>query len=240
MSQYSGGSMKKFAVALLSLAGVLAITPVASADSYTFAFSGPVNTTYGANPGNISFNAVFTTTPAAGDSLNITGVTGTYSNSGDGLAGTLGLYDGNATNASPNSDADGTAVYDNVFYPNNDAPSDTGSASPFPKTYVGGYFDNNGLLMTLTDGSTEYLINFWANENISNGSADYNLVEIMTNCNPSNSQCFLDEGNGNSQLYSPGSGEISSTPEPSSLLLLGSGLLGLAFIVYRKQIRNEQ
>jgi len=51
-----------------------------------------------------------------------------------------------------------------VFYPNNDAPSDTGSASPFPKTYVGGYFDNNGLLMTLTDGSTEYLINFWANE----------------------------------------------------------------------------
>src|ERR1035438_164830 len=30
MSQYSGGSMKKYAVALLSLAGSLALTPVAS------------------------------------------------------------------------------------------------------------------------------------------------------------------------------------------------------------------
>lgn len=232
--------MKKFAVALLTLAGTLAITPVASADSYTFAFTGPVNTGFGANPGVITFNAVFTTTPASGDSLNITGVTGTYSNSGDGLAGTLGLYAGNGTNGAPLSDTDHTAVYDNVFYPNNDAPADPGS--PVMKNYMGGYFDDNGLLMTMQDGSTTYEINFWANENMSDGSPNYNVIEILGTCTPTGdgSNCFLDEGNGTSELYSPGNGQIGSTPEPSSLLLLGSGLLGLAFIVYRKQIRNEQ
>jgi hypothetical protein len=223
--------MKKYAVALLALAGSLAISPVALADSYTFAFTGPVNTTFGANPGVITFNAVFTTVAGPGDTLDITGVTGTYSDSSNGVSGTLGLYGTNGTNASPLTDTDGTAVYDNVFYPSNDAPADPNS--PVHKNYVGGYFDDNGLVMTLSSG---YEINFWADET----QPDYNVIEILDNCNPSNSQCFLDESTGLSQLYSPGPGEIASTPEPSSLLLLGSGLLGVAFIVYRKQLKGVQ
>ena len=38
--------MKKYAVGLLTLAGALALAPVASADSYTFVFGGPVNTSF--------------------------------------------------------------------------------------------------------------------------------------------------------------------------------------------------
>ena len=87
--------MKKFAVSLLSLAAALAFSPVASADSYTFVFGGPVNTSFGSNPGTISFNSVFITGVAATDGgFDITSVSGTYSDTSNGLTGNLSLYGG--------------------------------------------------------------------------------------------------------------------------------------------------
>jgi len=233
--------MKKLAVALLALAAVLALSPVASADSYTFNFSGAVNTSFGANPGTITFSSVFITGVAATDGgFDITSVSGTYSNTGDGLAGNLSLYGGNGTNESPLTDTFDTESYDNVFYPNNNAPADPGAG---PKQYVGGYFDDQGLLMTLTDGSSLYEVEFYADAT----SSDYFVQESIEGCNPATANtpqnqdaCFLDESTGTSQLYEPSPGVLTSTPEPSSLILLGSGLLGLAFIVYRKQLRGVQ
>jgi hypothetical protein len=238
MSQYSGGRMKKLAVVFLTLAGALAVAPVASADSFTFNFSGAVNTTFGSNPGTISFSSVFITGVAATDGgFNITSVSGTYTDTSDGLTGNLSLYGGNGTNESPLTDTFDTESYDNVFYPNNNAPSDPSG----PKGYVGGYFDDQGLLMTLTDGSSLYEVEFYGDAT----ATDYFVQESIQGCNPAtaNTQqnqdaCFLNESTGTSQLYEPGPGQLSSTPEPSSLLLLGTGLLGLAFIAYRKQLKS--
>jgi hypothetical protein len=237
LSQYSGGSMKKYAAVLLTLAGALAVSPIASADSFNFNFSGPVNTSFGANPGTISFGTIFITAVTGPDGgWDITSISGNYSNTGDGLTGTLSLYPGNGSNESALTDTFDTESYDNVFYPNDNAPADPGAG---PKQYVGGYFDDQGLLMTLTDGSSLYEVEFYGDAT----PTDYFVQESIQGCNPATANtptnqeaCFLDETTGTSALWEPSPGNLSSTPEPGSLLLLGTGLLGLAFIAYRKQL----
>ncbi len=236
--------MKKFLAALLTLVGALAITPVALADSFDFSFTGPVTQFAGVNPGTISFSSVFVTAVTGPDGgLDITSVSGTYTDTSNGLTGNLSLYTGggvNGTNAAPLLDAHSTESYDNVFYPNNNAPKD---ATGGPKGYVGGYFDDQGLLMTLNDGGSLYEIAFYGDAT----QADYFVQESIEGCNPATANtpqngdaCYLNETTGTQALYEPIPGQLSGTPEPSSLLLLGSGLLGLAFLVYRKQVRNEQ
>jgi hypothetical protein len=237
--------MKKISVAFLALAGALAITPVAFADSFDFTFSGAVNSSFPhVNPGTISFGTVFITGVTGPDGgWDITSISGNYTNTGDGLTGSLSLYTGGGVNGSnevPLWDQYQTESYDNVFYQNNNAPADAGGG---PKKYVGGYFDDQGLLMTLNDGGTLYEIAFYGDAT----PTDYFVQESIQGCNPATANtptnadaCYLDESTGTDALWEPSPGQLSSTPEPSSLLLLGTGLLGVAFIVYRKQLRHEQ
>jgi hypothetical protein len=145
----------------------------------------------------------------------------------------LSLYGGNGTNESALTDPAGN-TYDNVFYPNNNAPADPGAG---PKQYVGGYFDDQGLMMTLNDGGTLYEISFYGDATMT----DYFNQEIVQGCGPAgNLSCFVDETTGLGALWEPSPGNLTSTPEPGSLLLLGTGLLGLAFIAYRKQLGSAR
>jgi hypothetical protein len=74
----------------------------------------------------------------------------------------------------------------------------------------GTYVDHGGLLFTV-DGE---LVNLWAGDNNYPGTS-----------------YSLSYGDG---IFYPGTMTVSATPEPTSMLLLGTGLLGLAFVGYRK------
>jgi hypothetical protein len=221
--------MRKFSLTLISLAAALVIVPAALADSFNFTYTGnvsqyPAGATYPAY--NITINGVFTTAgiPDADGGVNITSFTGTYSDPVDGVSGAISLYPGNGTYENYLVSANGSWDYDNLYYPKANAPGTSG-----------GLFDYYGLLFNIgpSNNPDEWEVNFWANTNTT-----YILVESETE--PGQDYLNQSTGIGISNPADPTGPTdptgpiISPTPEPGSLLLLGTGLLGLAAVLYRK------
>ncbi|MGA2909820.1 MAG: PEP-CTERM sorting domain-containing protein [Terracidiphilus sp.] len=79
------------------------------------------------------------------------------------------------------------------------------------------YLDGQGLLFAMSSYPSSPAFNeIWAGDNGGNG--------------PGYSNWFWDD----SDIIGGGTMTVSLTPEPTSLLLLGTGLLGLAFLTFRK------
>jgi hypothetical protein len=217
--------MKKFSLALLALATALAITPAQSVWATTI----PVN--------NADFSAQSSpfSNPCAGictytsPGFAITD----WTNSGDsGLWNPTSTYFTSSTGAT------------NVAFSNGPTISQTvGATVQAGHVYTltveignrldGSYWDNPGanLLVTGTDGGTYYAT---GTEPAQGDFSVYTATFTGNALNAGDSITIDLTTSGDQGDFSAVSLVSNPTPEPSSLLLLGTGLLGLAFVAFRK------
>jgi len=206
--------MKNHFCVPLALAAVLSIGQAAHADQIPFSFS----------DGSISTAGFFSvsSTPIVVDgvtALEVTGVSGYFDDAALGITATItGIYTPISYSTTPGSIAFSTAgnSYDDLYFPGGNSPADCPPPDPYP--FSGGYFDVLGVLFNLDNGDTAEL---WSNGIIPPATDPVYGAAVA------NSYSDLDY-----------EGDLVATPEPASLSLLGTGLLGIAGLLARKRQRR--
>jgi hypothetical protein len=202
---------RNFLLASFALAVILPAAPAAFADIFTYSISGQ----------NFSADLTFTASQIGGQPQGvdrITGVTGTFTDPDTGL---VTLSSSNPATMVPDHGAiapnfanNGWFLYDNVLY---------------TKAPGNGILDWGGLLFSVgsyqlnifsdsTNGNAGYF--YWAD----NGATHWNDPIPVGAYTPSTVS-----GGG-----PHASGSLTALPEPASLMLLGTGLLGVAALIFRQ------
>ena len=207
-----------------SVLAVLAIASLASADTLNFSFSGGGIT----SSGTLTFVAAPDSTSGVSTpgTYEITGITGTFTDSNDGVSGNItGLYTPlsyvtplTETSTSPVGFTTAGLSYDDLFFTGGNSPAD---CPGYP--FSGGDFDILGVAFNVTGG---YVGEFFNDGNYPGYSgpvyaaADANSTTELDNPNPTGS---LPEPTG-----VVGTFNAPAVPEPGTLLLLAGGLGALA------------
>ena len=218
-------------LAFFALVSIAICAVPAKGDTYSFGFSG----------GGMSGSGLLTTsnTPVPGvpGAQQVIGVTGVFS---DTVANFSGAITGvQATSLPSGINADGTFVppgspgsgfgfsWDNLFYPAGNSPAVCPPPLPGdpngPYPFGGGLLDIYGVLFNVQGG---YTVDLWSNGVIPGIGLTYGVGDSK---NGTVLNTFAEPFSGTSAAVS-----ASATPEPASLLLLGTGVAGLLLAGGRK------
>ncbi len=183
------------------------LSQTAFASNIDFSFTGA---------GSISGSGVFTVATTADPTIDdITGITGTFSDPGDGVSGTIsGLVASAYSNVCPGAANFSQAgyTYDNLYY-----PSGSPAICAFDYPPHGGVLDIFGVLFNVNDAGKIYTVDLWSNGVLSGTEPSYafSLAKGATTIN--------DGVGGNGVPLS----SFTITPEPGNLWVVGIALAGM-------------
>jgi len=208
---FTGMRLRSCLLGLAVTAAALTFAPSAFADSYAFSFSGGGITTYG---------TIDVTATSSAGAYQVTGIHGTFTDTNAGFSGAItGVVTGapvvwtpGSTYIEPAGFTDAGFSFDDLFYPDGEAPAVCVDAPSFS----GGIFDIYGVAFDIAGG---YQADIW-------DQGDQGGLLVGDSWGTAK---LGDSADGYSL-----SGSIAPTPEPGSLALLGTGVLGVLGAVRRK------